>query len=363
MKDFNFSNRKFLIRPYTYINSSLFNVTIRSIILLMIQVVMLVATKSYSSVFIVLTAVAASVMADAVWAKVTQTSVLKNHSLLVSILQGLIAGLLIPQGYPLIPVFFVIFFTMIIVKYFFGGFAYSWANPAVFAVIVLWIIGTEFFPLFQVTFDTLAMRNPSLSLIEGGTIPLVSFDSSVTDFFNNTVFSLFKVSVPEGYVSFFWDNHSVIPAFRFNFITLVSSVFLFSENSVDLIIPSVFLCVYALLVRLVSPFFYSGLLFQGDILLALLTGGTFFCAFFILNAYAMIPITVWGKAIYAFLAAVTMFFVAGCGTSSSGMIFTVIISNVFSVMIQQFESYFDRKLLQKKLEDLKNQYDSELQEI
>lgn len=362
MKNADTMSRKFLVRPYTYINSSLFNITIRMIVLLLLQVGMLFVSKSYSSVFIVIAALAASVASDLVWSVVISENMLKNHSLLVSITQGLIAGLLIPQGYPLFPVFFVVFFIMIIVKYFFGGFAYAWVNPAVFSVIVLWIIGSEFFPLFQVSFDTLAIRNPSLLLIENGTFPTASFDSSVTDFLNDTVFSFFKVSVPEGYASLFWDNHSAIPAFRFNFITLVSSVLLISETRADVVIPAVFLVVYGALVRLVSPFFYSGLPFQGDVLLALLTGGTFFCAFFILNAYALIPVSITGKAVYGFLSAVTMFFIAGCGTSSCGMPFTVIIANVYSIMIQQFESYFDRKALQKKLENFKRQNDSAVQD-
>lgn len=363
MKNYEIKNRKFLIRPYSYINSSLFSVSVRILVLLMVQVLMLFLTKSYSSVFIILLSVLASVAAELSWSKITLSSPLANHSLLVSIVQGLIAGLLVPATYPLIPVFLVVFFTMILTKYFFGGYAYAWVNPAVFSVIVLWIIGSEFFPPFMVTFDTLALRNPSLSLIESGAFALAKFDSSVTEFFNNTVFALFKVSVPEGYVSLFWDNHSIIPAFRFNFITLVSSVFFLSENSVDMIIPGVFLFVYSIMVRFISPFFYSGLIFQGDILLALLTSGTLFCAFFLINAYGTVPFSIGGKFIYAAFVAVTMFFVAGCGTSSSGMIFTVVIANLISIIIQQFESYFERKKLHKKLTSLKKQNEAALQDI
>ena len=136
----------------------------------------------------------------------------------------------------------------------------------------------------------------------------------------------------------FWDTKSVIPAFRFNFIILISSIFIFSEDIIKCVIPFTFMLVYLSLVRLLSPVFFGGLQFQGDILLALLTGGTLFISVFILNWYGTTPVTLKGRFIYGFFAGILNFFISGCGTSSSGLLFTVLIVNIVSVIIQQTEA-------------------------
>ena len=207
------------------------------------------------------------------------------------------------------------------------------------------------------------MRNPSQTLIENGTIVQYAFDTEITDALNGSIFRLFKVSIPNGYVSLFWDNQSIIPAFRFNFITLVSSVILFAGNLIKCVIPGFFLVVYLALVRFVSPVICNGVAFQGDILLALLTGGTIFFAVFVLSWYGTIPISTTGKIIYGILSGVTAFFIAGPGTSPCGLIFTVLISNIFSIVIQQWENRRNRIFLKKKLENFRKVEAEELKQL
>ncbi|MBQ5999094.1 MAG: RnfABCDGE type electron transport complex subunit D [Treponema sp.] len=352
--------RRFLLRPYSYINFSFYSLTVKMLVLLCVQLSMLLIAKSYQAFFVVITSMVASVLADFAWIFCTKNNKNPNmYPFFVAAVQGILCGMLIPQNYPLIAVFIVVFCSMLILKNFFGGFAYAWINPCMFTVIILWIVGADLFPGFLLPLDSLASRNPSLLLIENGIVPVYNFDSAITDFFNDTVFSWFKVSVPEGYISMFWDTNSVIPAFRFNFITLISSIILFSDNFVDMIIPGVFLFVYAVLVRFVSPFFFSGLMFQGDILLAILTSGTLFLSFFLINWNGTIPCTIIGKIVYAFITAVTMFFIAGCGTSSCGAVFTVLVANICSILIQQVEIYFERITLRRNLEVMQKE-DSEI---
>lgn len=345
-------NMKFLQRPYSYICFSLYSMTIKMLVMLCVQIILLLISRSYQAFFVILASSAATVLADLVWYFCTRQRNENVHAVLISIVQGLMCGMLIPQNYPLLAVFLVVFFAMLVSKNFFGGYSFTWINPCIFSAIILWIVGFELFPGFLIPIDSLASRNPSLILIESGAIPVCSFDSLITDFLNENVFSWFKVSVPEGYVSLFWDTKSVIPAFRFNFATLISSIILFCDNFEDMIIPGVFLFVYSFLIRIVSPFFFSGLMFQGDILLAILTGGTFFCAFFILNWMGTVPSTNYGKTVYAFVSAVAMFFIAGCGTSSCGGIFTVLVANICSIIIQQFEDYVERTRLKRHLDEI-----------
>lgn len=341
--------RKVLIRPFSYVIDSVATEAIKIIALLLVQVLLLLISKSYSSLLIIISAILGSLGADFISYKFFGNERDTDFPFITSIAHGMITGFLIPSVYPPVTVFFVTFFTMLVVKHFFGGFSYAWVNPSVFAVVILWIIGASFFPSYLVNMDLLAMRNPSQLLIENGTIVQYSFDQTITDVLNSGIFSLFKVSIPNGYVSLFWDNQSIIPAFRYNFVTLLSSIVLFSNNLVKCVIPGFFLIVYLLLVRLASSFFCNGIVFQGDILLALLTGGTLFFSVFILSWYGTIPISIKGKIIYGVFAGITAFFIAGPGTSPCGLIFTVLCTNIFSIVIQQWENRIDRISLKKKL--------------
>ena len=345
MKFKNSLKQRILIKPFIYKRESLSVQSLKIIFLLMIQVLMLLFTKTYNSFILVLVSVAASLLSELF---VSKCFLQKEHaSALISVIQGILIAMMIPGTFNPVTVFFCVFLSMIVSKYIFGGFAYTWINPVAFSVIVLWFSAKSLFPEFLVTKDILMLRNPCLQLIENGTFPVSSFDTGLTDFFNTHLFSLFKVSIPEGYISLFWDSHSVIPAFRFNFITIVSSIFIFSSDSNKAIVPFSFMLVYLVLVRILSPVFTECVPFQGDMILSLLSSGTLFTAVFLFNSYGTQPVTKIGKAIYGFVAGLVAFFVCGCGTSSSGMIFTVLIADLFSLLIQWGEDYFTRKSVLK----------------
>ena len=135
----------------------------------------------------------------------------------------------------------------------------------------------------------------------------------------------------------FWDTQSMIPAFRFNILTLFSSMLLISVGIINWIVPTSFLAIYGILVRLFSQTLFTGIVGQGDLLLALLTSGTLFTAFFIVDFYGTTPITNLGKLIYGITVGIIAFFITGCGTSPIGSMFTVLFANVVSPIIQLFE--------------------------
>lgn len=329
--------RNVIIRPFSYINSSVGTEIFLTLVFLGIQLLLLVLSKSFSAIAVICAATAGSVCADICAKHFSRQDRARYFSYPICITQGIITGMLLPETYPPLTVFLAVLLAMILIKYFFGGFSYSLVNPCVFSAAVLWLIGANLFGQIELTADILATRNPSQILIESGLFPAADFDAPITDSLNSTLFNLLKVSVPEGYVSLFWDSHSIIPAFRFNFITIISSAVLFAADKMKIVISTCFLSVYLLLVRFLSPLFFHGIPLQGDMLLAFLTGGTLFTAVFVLNWYGTIPETLHGKILYGILAGITAFFISGCGTSPAGMSFTVLLVNFVSVFIQFFE--------------------------
>ena len=252
-------NQKQSVKPFVYNRPSISLVSIKLIILLSLQVLLLLLTKSYRAFFVVCFTVLGSVL-TAVIAKFIYKK--QIYHIMSIIIQGLFIGLLLPEDYPFFAACFISFCTLFIACCIVFKNINSWVNVSVFAVIIAWVIGRQYFPSFVISSDLLNLRNSSVYLIQNGSYPVYGFDSSITEFLNSTVLSLFKVSIPDGFISMLCDTHSTIPAFRFNLLTIVSSIVIFSDNSFSGIIPSVFLAVYALLVRLFVPFMFGGPAFE-----------------------------------------------------------------------------------------------------
>lgn len=344
--------KKIFIRPYLYIQNSIGTQTFIFLILLLLQVFLLGLSHSFKAIIVITASTLGSVLANTVSKKIVPVKLDRYFSYYISIIQGLITGMLIPETYPPITVLIITFCTMIVAKYFFGGFSYSLVNPSILSVAILWIIGSKLFGSYELTFDILCSRNPSQLLIENGLFPQYSFDHSLTEMLNNSIFSLFRVSIPEGYISLLWDSHSIIPAFRFNFVSLISSIIIFSTDNTKMIVPICFTVIYILLVRFISPLFFQGIAFQGDMILALLTSGTLFITTFVINWYGTIPSSIEGLFIYGITTGIIAFFVAGCGMSPSGMIFTVLVANINSIIIQHYENKKNYKITKKLIENL-----------
>lgn len=332
----NKSCKKINLNPYKFANWSLNTISSVIIALLLIQVLMLFITKSYASISVLFCAVSASISSELIHRFLLKNN-LNFHAWRISIIQGLLTGLLLPEAYNPFAVFIVVLIAMTILKWAFGEFAESWANIVAVCILVLYFINSSCFPSPSLTPSDLQSRNAALLLIQNGTVAPISTDSAITEFLNKTIFKLVGISIPEGYVSLLWDNGSSIPAFRFNIITLISSIVLFSLDFVDILIPSLFLFIYTLLIRLVSPLITGGVPMQGDIILALLTSGTLFSTLYILQWFGTTPINLWGKIIYGIASGIFGFIIIGFGLSSIGFVLTVVIMNLISPCIQIIE--------------------------
>ena len=148
MKFKNSLKQRILIKPFIYKRESLSVQSLKIIFLLMIQVLMLLFTKTYNSFILVLVSVAASLLSELF---VSKCFLQKEHaSALISVIQGILIAMMIPGTFNPVTVFFCVFLSMIVSKYIFGGFAYTWINPVAFSVIVLWFSAKSLFPEFLV---------------------------------------------------------------------------------------------------------------------------------------------------------------------------------------------------------------------
>lgn len=330
--------KKVSLSPFTN-KSSTFSTYLMILLALIPQVIMLFVTKSFSNLIIVGTCILACFLSEIV------SIVEKKHvnlSILTAFVHGILIGFFLPAGYPPVSIFFITFFTMVLLKYAFNDSYVVWLNPVIAAVVCCWFIGQFNFPGFQVTKDYLSAKNPSLLLIQEGIFPTFKFDEAVTTFLNDSTFSIFGVSIPQGYVSLLWDSGSVIPAFRFNFLTILASIFLLVTDIFSMEVPAVFLVTYTLLVKFAGPVFTGGIPMQGDMILALLSSGTLFSVFFCLQWFGTTPLSIKGKLFYGFIGGIIAFIFSGCGTSPIGSAVTILFLNILSPVIQYFENKSNR---------------------
>lgn len=330
------SNKDASMRPFIYSRPSISSIAIRLLILLSVQIIMLGITKSYDSLYVVLAAVLGSLCAASLNYLIFKEPMYHTMTILI---QGMVIGLLMPANYPVVIVFMLSLGILFVSRTMVFHGINSWINIPALAVLIAWFIGRTYFPQFLITSDLLTVRNPSVYLIQNGVFPVYPLDSAIISFLNTRVFNLFHVTVPEGFLSLLWDNQSAIPAFRFNILTILSSIILFADKAFSEFVPCLFLIVYSVLVRLFAPYINGGAFNQGDIILALLSSGTLFCAVFMLQIFGSTPVTIFGKIAYGIIAGMLYFVITGCGTSPIGMVYTIVILNVITIMIRAAEEH------------------------
>lgn len=353
-------NKIISLRPFCFLTPSVSTISVTILCILLPQILMLFLTRSFNSLLLLCCSITASLATEAV----DKLCIRKQHfSVLPVLIQGILIGLFIPADYPPVAFFFLTAIMLLLTKYVFGLHAGSWINTTAATIIAAYFIGSVWFPAVHVPVEQIQSPNMSLLLIQEGVLPVYRFDSAITGFLNEHIFSALGTAVPDGYISLLWDSGSAIPAFRFNILTLIGSLFLFSFRILDALIPALFIGVYLGLVRLFCPVFAGGMFGTGDCLLALLTGGTLFTAFFILPWFGTVPMTTCGKVFYGIFAGIAAFFISGFGLSTAGAVFTVFSANIVSVLIQFFEQKMsDSVLYSKKLpkiqsmQELRNGY-------
>ena len=79
--------------------------------------------------------------------------------------------------------------------------------------------------------------------------------------------------------------------------------------------------------------YYGGMAF-GDILFGFLTSGVLFTAFYLLPEYATSPRTPWGKIVTGITAGISVSFLCGPGGSPIGAVFSVLVANALSPLIE-----------------------------
>ena len=128
------------VKPFVYNIPSISSVSIRFIILLFLQILMLAATKSYSAIFVVIAAFTGSLAAAAVNYFILKEPLFNIMNISI---QGLLIGLLLPENFPVFTVFVISFTTITISRCIVFKGINSWLNTS--AIASSWPDGSNCF--------------------------------------------------------------------------------------------------------------------------------------------------------------------------------------------------------------------------
>jgi len=183
---------------------------------------------------------------------------------------AMIISLLLPNQIHPVYVFFGTAFAIAVIKYSFGGLGSNWLNPA--------LGGWLFIRFAWPSAFTQALEDSSISISEMlVTSDISALDKSTSEFLNSYVFSVAGVQIPSGYIDLLFNNAPGLITDRGLFALLIGTVVITAVGINRGWIPLAFLAVYGFLVRFAGD--SSGILWNGDLLYGLFSGGTIAAAF------------------------------------------------------------------------------------
>ena len=241
---------------------------------------------------------------------------------------AMILSILLPNQIHPVFVFLGAAFAILVVKYSFGGLGSNWLNPA---------LGGWLFIRFSWPSAYTSAFNGSTPSISEMIIPsdISSMDASVTELFNNSIFSIAGVQLPSGYIDLLSNNNASLIMDRGLFFLLIGTIVITAVGINRGWVPLIFLAVYGFLVRFAGDL--SGTYWNGDILYGIFSGGAIAAAFILAAEPAsgakLKPGLVFTVVLSAFLS---WFFRYRC-MEYTGCLIAIAFTNCITPLVRLFE--------------------------
>ena len=325
--------------PYIYTGVNAWHTAMLVLSLLLLQLIAMGIMHDFASIFMIISAGTAATLASFLIGYTQGKRVFDIHALLT----GLLIGFFLPVNSGFVFSFLIAFMSYFFSWGIFGGKGFSWINPVMLAACIAAICKPECF-VQPISFDRIAADGSVFAALEPSGLLQTPTDQYITSMFNSTFLHGAGVTLPEGYIGLFLHYPSAIPAFRYNLLTLCSSIVLLSPKTINKTLPFTFLFIYGLLVYLFPSVGQTGVYGKGDILSALLTSGALFAAFFVMNDGGSIPRSWAGRCMTGILTGIFAFFITGPGAIPEGIPFAVLFVDCLNPLIEWMESYIYRRI-------------------
>ena len=253
------------------------------------------------AIILLLVSILTAVAAEFVWNVLLK----KQQTIgdLSAIVTGLLLGMNLSSETPVWIAAIGSVVAIIIVKQMFGGLGYNFVNPAIAARIVLLVS----FPSIMTTF----------------TAPLTSYGDGVADAVSSAT-PLMADTTPS-VKELFFGMHSGSIGETSAFLLLIGGLYLVARRVISPSIPLAFLGSFALMT----------LIFGGDVIPALCSGGLMLGAIFMATDYTTSPFTPLGRIIYGVGCGLITFTIRQFGALPEGVSYAIILLNILTPHINK----------------------------
>ncbi|MCL1818658.1 MAG: RnfABCDGE type electron transport complex subunit D [Spirochaetaceae bacterium] len=305
---------------------------------------------------IVCMAIASSVAAEALCSR------LAGHPLTLwdgsACVTGLLIGMTMPPEVPLYVPFFASLFAIGVVKWTFGGLGRNWMNPALAGRVFAYFSWTRAMTSWTLPgelggADAVSSATPlgflkngiaasgdlvsaPMEFLTANRYPRSLFDGALTDWLNTRALDSFGISLPEGYVDFFFGFMGGSIGEISSLLLLAGTVFLLARKILSPAIPASYFGSFCFLVWAFGGLGFSGDYFSGDILFQLFTGGLILGVFYMATDIVSSPVTVPGHIVYGCGAGLLTFLIRFYGAFPEGVALAILAMNAFVPLINRF---------------------------
>ncbi len=316
------------VAPFIYTSVSLRSTYLSLLLLLLPQIIFLFIYHDIYAGLNIFASIAATLTCQSIVYAIEKTTF---KIPLEALLEGILIGFFMPTNIGFVFVFILSFLGFALTKVVFGK-SGSWMHSIMFVLIIAYISEAQLF-IFPETINTLEQNS------------ILSFDAYITSFLNSYLLNDLGITLPQGYLSFFWMPSALIPACRYNIITIFSSIILLSLKVRDYTISILFILFYETFVYCFS----ASSLFEGDVLASLMSGGFLFIVFFALPYPASFPKTFLFKLLSSLFLALISFLLSGGKASFVTIAFASLLLNVANPYIEEIEKTLQKKKAIKRM--------------
>ena len=296
------------------------------------------------ALLVLLVSVGSSVLVEYLLGLVSKENTLKDYSAIVT---GLLIGM---NMSPLVPLYIPVIasiFAIAVVKWTFGGLGCNWMNPALAGRVFVFFsfssaMSTFIVPRF-VYHPTDALSSATmLSAIKtsvssgasGSNVDILSSASVAMSHFASGIEDATGIS---GYVidAFFGNIAGCIGEVS-AFLLLLGGIFLIAKHIITWHVPVIYIGSFALL-----SWIFGGLprgmgLFEGEVILPVLTGGLMLGAFFMATDWVTSPTSRKGQIIYAIGCGFFTFLIRYFASLPEGVSIAILLMNIVTPTIDRY---------------------------
>jgi len=318
------------IAPFIYTSVSLRSIYLSYLLLLLPQIILLFIYHDIYAGLNIFVSVAATLTCQSIVYAIEKTTF---KIPLEALLQGILVGFFMPTNIGFLFVFVLSFLGFALTKVIFGK-SGTWMHSVMIVLVIAYISAPELF-----------IFSENINALEKNLATSLSFDASITSFLNSYILNDLGITLPSGYISLFWDSSSLIPACRYNLVTILSSIILLSLKVRDYTIAVLFVILYEAFVYCFSAF----ALFQGDVLVSLMKGGFLFMVFFVLPEPNSFPKTCFFKLFSGLFLAIVSFLLSGGKATFITIAFASLLLSIINPYIEEIEKMLHSKKSMKKV--------------